>query len=278
MVQSLLQTPQLSEAQFWSLSSMVRGLCGIHLHDGKMALVRARLNKRLRARGLNSFGQYLEALRNDDGGETAAMLDELSTNLTCFFREPRHFQYLREVALPALLRQRGGTRRLRLWSAGCSSGEEPYSIAMTVRGVLAGRGDWDAAILGTDLSLRMLQRAQDAVYSRQRLQTVPSAMVSEHFRALEGGQRYQVRPELRRLVSLAYLNLVEPWPMKGQFDVIFCRNVMIYFDKPTQAQLVERFWNQLAPGGTLFIGHSESLAGITHRFRYVQPTVYEKPW
>jgi len=277
MVQSLLQTPQLSEAQFWSLSSMVRGLCGIHLHDGKMALVRARLNKRLRARGLDSFGQYLEALRNDDGGETAAMLDELSTNLTCFFREPRHFQYLRDVALPALLRQRGGTRRLRLWSAGCSSGEEPYSIAMTVRGVLAGRGDWDAAILGTDLSLRMLQRAQDAVYSRQRLQTVPSAMVSEHFRVLEGGQRYQVRPELRRLVSLAYLNLVEPWPMKGQFDVIFCRNVMIYFDKPTQAQLVERFWNQLAPGGTLFIGHSESLAGITHRFRYVQPTVYEKP-
>jgi chemotaxis protein methyltransferase CheR len=280
MTGSLFQTAELTDAQFAAISETVRQLCGIHLHEGKMALVKARLNKRLRALGLTGYGQYVERIRQDVGGsEAAAMLDALSTNHTFFFREPQHFEALRRSVVPAMLARHRGDRRLRLWSAGCSSGEEPYSMAITLKETVADLQRWDVGILATDLSHRVLHAAQEGIYAEDRLRETPSKQVMEHFTCLADRpqRRYRVSDALRKMVHFAHLNLVDPWPMKGLFDVIFCRNVMIYFDKPTQQRLIDRFWGQLAQGGTLFIGHSESLAGVRHRFRYIRPTVYEKP-
>ena len=276
MTQALTAGIELTDPQFSSISRLVKGMAGINLHDGKRMLVKARLNKRLRALGMRSFDQYVDRLRADvDGSETRAMLDALSPNLTFFFREPRHFQLLAEHVVPAMLERHRTDRRLRLWSAGCSSGEEPYSIAMTLRKAIPDAAFWDIGILATDISTRVLQVAARGVYGSERLRKVHSEHVRENFHGEDTGG-YRVKESLRRMVTFARLNLMDAWPMRGKFDTIFCRNVMIYFDKPTQEALVDRFWNQLAPGGVLFVGHSESLAGIRHRFEHVQPTMYQR--
>lgn len=262
----------LTDSQFARISALVHSQCGINLHDGKKELVRARLAKRLRTLGLPDFEAYMQLLRNDSGTELVAMLDALSTNLTSFFRETDHFRYLAERILP-----RQTNSRLRIWSAGCSSGEEPYSIAMQLAETLPRLEQWDVKILATDLSTRVLEQARQGVYAREKLQGLPAPISQRHFEPAPGGGGLQVREGLRRLVHFARLNLMDPWPMRGPFDVIFCCNVMIYFDKPTQSRLVARFWDLLHPGGTLFIGHSESLTGIRHRFVYRQPTIYARP-
>ena len=171
-----------------------------------------------------------------------------------------------------------GRPKLRVWSAGCSSGEEPYSIAITLAERISNLKAWDAKILGTDLSTRVLARAKEGIYDKIRLKDVPGIFLSKYFNCIETRpeRRYQVGDSLRSMVRFARLNLMNDWPMRGPFHVIFCRNVMIYFEKSTQQKLIERFWELLAPGGTLFIGHSESLTGVKHHFRYVRPTVYEK--
>ncbi|MCE5327671.1 MAG: protein-glutamate O-methyltransferase CheR [Planctomycetaceae bacterium] len=276
---SLLPGAELTTSQFASISQLVKELCGINLHQGKMMLVKARLSKRLRQLGLTSFGQYMDRIRDDaNGGEVRAMLEALSTNLTYFFREEHHFQVLRRTAIPAMLARHKRDRRVRLWSAGCSSGEEAYSIAMTLHEVMGGCPGWDVGILGTDLSTQVLRMAMEALYTPDRLRQMGPSAILEHFTAHDCGgvRRYRLKEPLRRLVTFARLNLMDAWPMTGTFDVIFCRNVMIYFDKATQQRLIQRFWNQLCDGGLLFIGHSESLAGIEHRFGYVEPTVYQK--
>ncbi len=277
-MQSGLQGAELTDAQFRSVSTLTKKLCGINLHEGKKQLVRARLAKRLRALGMASFEEYMDYLRRDDSGdELTAMLDALSTNLTRFFREPSHFVYMVNTIVPRLLAS--GSRRLHVWSAGCSSGEEPYSIAIHLAEAIPDLQAWDVKILATDLSTTVLERAREGIYDKKRLQDVPGMLRSKHFTCIEARpeRRYQVKESLRQLVHFARLNLMDTWPMGGPFEIIFCRNVMIYFDKPTQAQLVERFTDLLAPAGTLFIGHSESLTGVRHQLRYVEPTVYEKP-
>jgi chemotaxis protein methyltransferase CheR len=271
-------TVELSDAVFEEIARLIHRLCGITLHEGKVQLVRARLNKRLRALKLRDFREYLDYLRGDGGRtEVTALLDAISTNLTSFFREPDHFQHLGEVILPRLAA--GGSRRLRIWSAGCSSGEEPYSIAITVRESLPDIPSWDARVLATDISTRMLTTARAAVYDAARIQPVSPMVRSRSFTCVESRpqKRYRVLPTVRKLVHFARLNLMESWPMAGPFDVVFCRNVMIYFDRPTRERLIGRFHDLLAKGGTLFVGHSESLTGIRHGFTYVRPTVYQKP-
>ncbi len=206
-------------------------------------------------------------------------IDSISTNLTGFFREPAHFDHLAQVVLPQIAdRTAGQGRRLRIWSAGCSSGEEPYTVAIVMNEHIPDLDAWDARILATDLSTRMLARAREGTYEAHRLAEVPGGCLSRYFTCVHprGERVYRVNDRLRRLVCFARLNLMEAWPMQGPFDVIFCRNVMIYFDKPTQSRLVEQFWRLLAPGGVLFVGHSESLARVKHGFEYVQPTVYRK--
>jgi chemotaxis protein methyltransferase CheR len=204
------------------------------------------------------------------------MLDEISTNETEFFREPAHFGYLTDEVLPSLVRR--GTRRLRIWSAGCSSGEEAYSLAITLCESLSDLAQWDAKILATDLSTRAIARARRGIYDEQCLGGVPVEARRIYFRRadVKGGTAFRIAEPVRRLVDFARHNLMGDWPMSGPFDAIFCRNVMIYFDKPTRESLVNRFWELLAPGGVLFIGYSESLSGLKHRFRYDQPAVYER--
>ena len=274
------QAGDLTDRQFNLISVLVKDLCGINLHEGKRELVRARLVKRLRELRIGSFAQYIDLIRSREGEvEILAMLDALSTNLTFFFRENDHFELLRQKAGPQMLERHADDRRIRIWSAGCSSGEEPYSIAIVMQQVLAGRGGFDVKILATDLSRRMLEIARHGIYSHERFRDTPPRTIAENFVCLQSQphRRYQVEQSLRQMVTFARLNLMEAWPMRGPFDAIFCRNVMIYFDKPTQNRLVERLWDLLAPGGMLFIGHSESLSGVQHRFQYVQPTAYRKP-
>jgi len=280
MAVAVYELSELTDEEFEKISDLVKSLCGINLHQGKKELVKARLSKRLRALGLTRFDDYIRYVRNDGGGdELVAMLDSISTNLTSFFREPGHFDYLAEQVLPAIAARAGPHRRsLRIWSAGCSTGEEPFTIGIVVSENIPNPDSWDVRILATDLSTRVLARAREGLYEADRLKDVPGLLIGRYFSCVEAHRPrlYRVNDRVRGLVTFARLNLLGPWPMRGPFDVIFCRNVMIYFDKPTQTRLVERFWEVLAPGGGLFVGHSESLAGVKHRFEYVQPTVYRK--
>jgi chemotaxis protein methyltransferase CheR len=265
--------PELSAADFRRVAELTKDVAGINLTPGKEGLVRARLARRLRAHACASFADYLDLVAADrTHGELKEMVDALTTNKTSFFREAQHFDYLVEHVLPEVA---AAGRAPRLWSAGCSSGEEPYTLAMVVREAMPAHLADATRILGTDISARVLARAADATYGAEIEADVERARLRRHF-AAAGDGRWRVADPLRRMVRLARLNLMGEWPMRGPFDAILCRNVMIYFDKPTQAALVDRFWELLPPGGHLLVGHSESLTGLTHRFRYVRPAVYVK--
>jgi chemotaxis protein methyltransferase CheR len=268
---------EIEETQFRRLCEIVHRHCGINLHDGKQDLVRARVARQLRTRPSYTAAQYLDEVMADLGGEEfASLIDALSTNLTSFFRESAHFTYLSNVLLPTVMerQRRKKSSRIRAWSAACSTGEEPYTLAMTLQEALAGKGAWDVKILATDISRNVLRKAAAGTYDEARIRAIPAPLRERYF-ASEHSQS-QVVPRIREMVKFNYLNLMDPWPFSGPFDFIFCRNVMIYFDKPTQEKLVNRFWNCLEPGGVLFTGHSESLTGISHRFQYAQPTIYVK--
>ncbi len=277
----LLSAPlSIGEADFKAISSMVYDHCGINLHEGKRELVQARIAKRLRALGLSDVRSYMARLQSDESGaEFAELVDAISTNLTSFFRESSHFDFLVSTLLPRIIaaKKGGGPRRIRVWSAGCSSGEEPYTLAMVLREHVPA-GEWDIRILATDISRPVLATARKGVYDKQRVSGIPPALRNKYMlpRTVDGVQVYESAPSLKELIRFNHLNLMEPWPFDGPFDFIFCRNVMIYFDKPTQQRLVQRYWDVLSPGGMLFTGHSESLTGIQHRFSYVQPTIYGK--
>jgi chemotaxis protein methyltransferase CheR len=263
----------LTPAQFARVTSQLYAHCGIRLREGKEALVRARLARRLRVLDLPDFDAYLAYVDADPARrEFAEMIDVLTTNTTSFLREASHFQYLRTAVLPAL------PGPIRIWSAGCSTGEEPYTLAMLLAETLGDAPSRDVRILATDISHRALQAAQRGVYPAAAMADVPPAWLERywHHSAAPGGDVYEAGSTIRRLVSLARLNLMEHWPMSGQFDLILCRNVMIYFDKGTQQRLIDRFHALLKPGGHLFVGHSESLTGLTHRFRYVKPAIYAR--
>jgi chemotaxis protein methyltransferase CheR len=272
-----ISTIELAEAQLEKISKLVKSMSGISLHDGKKELVKARLGKRLRKLGMNSFDQYIDHVSHDSSGmELTAMLDAISTNLTSFFRESEHFDYIASEVFTKLVAS--GQRRLRIWSAGCSTGEEPYSIAITATEKIPDLDRWDARVLATDLSTNVLRQAMDACYASKKLESMAPQLRQKHFEIEQNGRErnYRVAEHIRRITTFAHLNLMGTWPMRGPFDVIFCRNVMIYFDKPTRDKLVRRYWDLLAPGGTLLIGHSESLTGIQHKFKYVRPTIYKK--
>ena len=269
---------ELKDNEFLHISQLIHGLCGINLHDGKKELVQARLGKRLRKLGLSNFGEYISRIEDDSTNmELTMMVDLLSTNLTSFFREENHFLYLKECVVSEW-RNRGKGDRVRIWSAGCSSGEEPYTIAIVVRNALNDRDELDVRLLATDISTRMLVIADAGSYRQDRLQSVSPELKQKYFMKRGRGDDgiYTVRPEIRDMVTIRRLNLLGDWPMKGKFDVIFCRNVMIYFDKPTQERLVNRYYEILKPEGHLFIGHAEGLSGVKHKFAYVRPTIYRK--
>ncbi len=267
----------LGDREFQYLSSLVYQYCGINLHEGKRELVRARLSKRLRELDMDSFAIYCKYLQEKNPPEEITiLLDTLSTNLTSFFRENQHFEFLKRE-LPNILRQKKqkGSSRLRLWSTACSSGEEPYSIAFVVAEALEEVGiPFDTKILATDISTIMLKKAERGIYSQEKVKDIPPALKFKYFQYENGD--YTVIPELKRIIAFRKLNVIGEWPFQGTFDIIFCRNMMIYFDKATQSELIDRFHKYLTDDGYLFVGHSESLIGISHSFRHIQPTVYQK--
>jgi chemotaxis protein methyltransferase CheR len=267
---------ELSPAEFEKISQMIYRLCGICLPPGKEGLVKTRLTKRLRALGLGGFTEYLEYVERDaTRQELATMLDLLTTNKTSFFRERQHFDFLCQRVLPGL---QATNRPVRFWSAGCSSGEEPYSLAILLHEHLPDVGRRDVRILATDISARMLTKAREAVYDEELVSDLPPPLLRKYFAGVrtQPTRAYQVSDKVRALVRFARLNLMEAWPMKGPFDAIFCRNVMIYFDQPTRQRLVQRYYELLRTGGYLFVGHAESLTALAHDFSYVQPAVYVK--
>jgi len=262
----------LGRDEFRRACAIVYDVAGISMTDGKEGLVSSRLSKRIRELGLPGFPEYLARVERDDA-ELAEMVDRLTTNKTNFFREAAHFDWLRDRVLPM-----AEGRMLRLWSAGCSSGEEPYTMAMVLHEATGGRPN--AGILATDISGRMLAKARDGMYLPETVADVEPALIQRHFQPAKseaGAARMQVREHVRRMVRFARLNLMEAWPMRGPFDAIFCRNVMIYFDRPTQERLVNRFYDMLVPGGYLFIGHSETLHALEHGYSYAAPAAYVKP-
>lgn len=269
----------LSDRLFQKFSDLVYQECGINLHQGKRALLQARLNKRLRATNSASYENYYQYLTSDQNNdELVQFLDCISTNLTYFFREIQHFEILGQL-LPKLLAEKKKKRdhRLRIWSAGCSTGEEPYSLAMFVLPHLDDFKECDFRILATDISTRTLSIAARGVYTKEKIEKVPDHLRKQYFmnrQQRNGAPEYEVAPILKRIVSYRRLNLKDPYPFKGPFDYIFCRNVMIYFDKSTQESLVQKMAGYLSPGGYLFVGHSESLMGLRHSLSYVCPAVY----
>jgi chemotaxis protein methyltransferase CheR len=268
---ALLGAPELTADDFRRVRQIAYERAGLAIPAGKEGLVRSRVSKRLRERRIASFSAYLDTVEAEKGGdEMVKLIDLLTTNKTDFFRESAHFDYLVNHVVPATLA--AGTP-LRIWSAGCSTGEEPYTLSMVLHEVLPAR--YDFRILATDIATRVVAAAKRGTYTAQQLADVSPQRRQRWFTPTPDGGASAL-PELRAPISFAHLNLMAPWPMSGPFDVIFCRNVMIYFDKPTVTRLVARFHELLAPGGHLFIGHSESLTAIEHRYRYVQPAVYAK--
>ena len=264
-----------TDRDFDYIRGLIHDRAGISMADSKRDLVYGRLARRLRALGLTRFSDYIGYLEGNIDHEAEHFVNALTTNLTSFFRENHHFEYLRNDFLQRLVRQKRDSR-LRIWSAGCSTGEEPYSLAMVMAEVVP--PDWDARILATDLDSNVVQHASNGIYTEERVSSIAPGRLKRWFRRGRGNKQglYRVAPELRELITFKQLNLMDPWPMRGRFDAIFCRNVVIYFDKPTQIKLFQRFHSQMEDHGTLFIGHSESLFKVSDQFRLIGNTIYDK--
>ena len=274
-----MMMPELTDAEFNQLSQLVYQHAGIHLPPQKKELVRSRLTKFLRSRRLASFQEYYRQVLDDSSGlELINLLDAISTNMTAFWREPKHFEFLGQELLPALRQKCKGQPQWRLWSAGCSSGEEPYTMAMVLMNAVQGQELSGVKIYASDINTQVLNQAQRGIYPLARVEPLSQEWRRRYFqKGVNQWEGYvRVKSEVKKLVEFFRFNLMEPFPFKEEFDVIFCRNVMIYFEKATQTELVNKFYNCLKPNGFLFIGHSESLCNISHQFAYVKPTIYRK--
>ncbi len=273
---------QISDTEFQKFRDLVYQRAGINLHQGKKQLVQARLSKVLRQEGLHSFHDYYELVLNDKtGNKLVDLLDRISTNHTYFFREKDHLDYLSDTIIRNILKsgKGNGAQEIRLWSAGCSSGEEPYSIALKILedgGLPAGT---KLKILATDLSTKVIEAASRGVYREDKLRNITPGMKRKYFQKGKGRSEgfYRVIQPVRDLITFRKFNLMDQFPFRRKFDVIFCRNVMIYFDRETQQRMVNKFTQFIKPGGYFIVGHSESLSGITHKLQYIVPTIYRAP-
>ncbi len=246
------------------IAAMIYSDAGIALNDSKASLVYSRLSKHIRNLGLSGFRAYCQLVASQEGaGERREMLSHLTTNFTRFFRENHHFEHLRDEVLPGLIARAKAGGRVRIWSAASSDGQEPYSIALTVLQAFPNAADYDFKILASDIDPKILAIARQGAYDEQALETVSPAMRKQWFKETEinGRRKFQVDDRLKRVITFNELNLMSQWPFKGNFDVIFCRNVVIYFDEPTQVKIWGRFAGLLPVGGHLYIGHSERVSG-----------------
>jgi chemotaxis protein methyltransferase CheR len=266
-----------SDGDFEALRTLVKDITGIALSDQKRELVYGRLARRLRVLQLKSFGDYRGVLARDNS-ELVQLCNAITTNLTSFFREPHHFEYLREQVLLPMAADRVGRQRLRIWSAACSTGEEAYSLAMTVLEALPDVHRWDVRILATDLDSDVLERARRGVYAADRLNSIAAERRARFFseQPQAEGVCYEATPQMKALITFKQLNLMHPLPMRGPLQAIFCRNVVIYFDKETQRELFLRVAPLQRPGDLLFLGHSESLFKVTEQYSLIGKTIYRR--
>jgi chemotaxis protein methyltransferase CheR len=267
-----------SDEDFNALRVLVKEHTGIHLSDQKRELVYGRISRRLRALDLESFRDYRELLTHSGGAELVEFCNAITTNLTSFFRENHHFEYVRDHIIAPIVADPRAPKRLRVWCAGCSSGEEPYSLAMTLHETLQDVSRWDIKILATDLDSEVLSKGQRGLYAPDRVRDLNPTRRARFFRETtnNGQPSYQVVPELRSLITFKQLNLMNPFPMKGPLNAIFCRNVVIYFDKDTQRDLFARMSRLQQPGSVLLLGHSESLFKVSTDYSLIGKTIYRR--
>ncbi|MGD8483658.1 MAG: protein-glutamate O-methyltransferase CheR [Thioalkalispiraceae bacterium] len=267
---------ELTEKHYNFVRKLVAERTGIALSDAKRDMIYGRLTRRLRALDLSNFDDYCAILKDgNDEQELIEFTNAITTNLTAFFREQHHFDYLGNTVLPELMRTKQN-RSIRIWSAGCSSGEEPYSIAMVVNEVVP--ADWDVRILATDLDSNMVERARAGIYPLERVEGISKQRLRNWVRRGKGSKSNMVKmsSDLQDIIRFKQLNLMHDWPMRGKFDIIFCRNVVIYFSKDTQKQLFNRYADIMTDNSHLFIGHSESLYKVSDRFKLLGQTMYKK--
>lgn len=268
----------LTRRDLSEIAAMIYADAGIYLNETKASLVYSRLSKHIRKLGLRNFREYCALVASPEGaGERREMLSYLTTNFTRFFRENHHFEHLRDAVLPELFARAKAGGRVRIWSAACSDGQEPYSIALTILSMMPNAADYDLKILATDIDPKILAIAREGAYDANALETVSPDMRRQWFREVEIGnrQKWRIDDRVKRLITFNELNLMTEWPFRGKFDVIFCRNVVIYFDEPTQTRIWTRFADLLPPGGHLYIGHSERVTGDSkNRFDNIGITTY----
>lgn len=272
----------LSDRTFGRFSSLIYDEVGIMLPAAKKIMLEARLNKRLKACGFKSFEDYADFVFSDEGRakELVSLIDVVTTNKTDFFREPAHFEFLAKIAIPSLIdaHETGLKSPFRIWSAGCSSGEEPYTMSMVLSEFAATRPGFQASILATDISTAVLAKARNAIYAEDSVDPIPLHLKKKYLLKSKDREKPTVRiaPQQRSMVTFRRLNFMEEFGLPERMDVIFCRNVIIYFDKPTQERLLNRFHRQLVTGGYLFLGHSETISGLNVPLKQVASTVYRK--
>lgn len=265
-----------TDDDFRRVASRVHAHMGIQLPEQKKDMVYSRLTRRLRALGLNSFAEYLTLVESDESSELENFANAITTNVTAFFREAHHFEHFSETVIPFVQEHNAESRRVRFWSAGCSAGMEAYSMALTLHAMMDRLDEWDVKILATDIDTGVLECGRKAEYDDRQLEKIPADIARGRiFHDAKSGI-IRMHPDIQKLVHFKQLNLLEQWPMRGIFDAIFCRNVVIYFDKPTQKMLFDRYADVLRPGGWLYIGHSENLFHVCDRFKLVGNTIYEK--
>jgi len=265
----------LSDREFDEIRKLVREHTGISLAESKRELVYSRLVRRLRRLSLRTFEDYIALLGQGEAAELEEFTNAITTNLTSFFREGHHFEFLTETVFPALEKRNAATRRLRVWSAGCSTGEEPYSIAIALQEAMARFRGWDVRILATDLDSHVVAHAQAGEYKAERFEKMADQRCGRWFEETKAGT-LTASPALKSLITFRQLNLMHQWPFKGPFDIIFCRNVVIYFDKETQRALFDRMAELQRNDDHLFIGHSESLFKVCDRYQLIGKTIYRK--
>lgn len=270
----------LSEIAFARISKLAHKHAGIVISETKKSMVKSRLTRRLRATKISTFDAYLDYLNDtDDSEEFAQFISALTTNVSHFFREEHHFKYLTEKFLPLLNAKLQQGERVRIWSAGCSNGQEPYSIAITLLENIPNAANYDLKILATDIDPQVLATAQAGIYATPMCSGLTEAQLTKHFQARETDQekKFHVNKSVKELCSFKQLNLHDSWPMQGQFDLIFCRNVIIYFNETDQEALFSKFSKKLSPNGCLFLGHSERLSGsASEMFNNAGITTYQK--
>lgn len=269
---------ELSQVDFDELRQLVKTHTGIALSASKQEMVKRRFTSRVRTLGLDGFGAYIRYLHGHPEDELVELANAITTNLTSFFRERHHFDYLSSEVVPQLLQTQRATRRIRVWCSAASTGQEPYSIAMTLLDAIPDISAWDLRLLATDISHQCLEQARRGVYALDQLDPVPAALRTRWFQRGAGANagKVKVRDELRRRVRFEALNLIGKWPISGPIDVIFCRNVFIYFDKAQQKQIMDRYARLQPSGAYLFLGHSESLHSISRDYSLVGQTVYRR--